>query len=210
MSYENAPATRMLATHCASCGRPLVDSVSVNTGMGPDCRKRHGYGQAEHEPDWAAVIVSLSRHPELQEEASEAQAADSSTRLMRSDQAELRERAQAFANKLVHRIACDQQGPHVVRMTEALHALGFSQLAERIGERLAPIKVVLVDGNRLEVRTPYSEEALPIMRAVPGRQWDKGAKANLYPYTSKGALYAALKRAYPGKLGLGPKGFFQL
>lgn len=40
MSYENAPATRMLATHCAACARPLVDAVSVETGMGPDCRKR--------------------------------------------------------------------------------------------------------------------------------------------------------------------------
>ncbi len=43
MSYENAPATLMLATHCAVCRRPLVDSVSVETGMGPDCRERHGF-----------------------------------------------------------------------------------------------------------------------------------------------------------------------
>lgn len=42
MSYENAPATKMLATCCVACGRPLVDSVSVEVGMGPDCRARHG------------------------------------------------------------------------------------------------------------------------------------------------------------------------
>ncbi len=42
MSYENAPATRMLATQCAACGRPLVDAVSVEAGMGPDCRKKYG------------------------------------------------------------------------------------------------------------------------------------------------------------------------
>jgi len=41
--YENAPATRMLATSCAVCGRPLVDSISVETGIGPECRKKHGY-----------------------------------------------------------------------------------------------------------------------------------------------------------------------
>jgi hypothetical protein len=41
--YENAPATIMLATQCAVCGRPLVDSVSVETGIGPECRKKHGY-----------------------------------------------------------------------------------------------------------------------------------------------------------------------
>lgn len=42
-SYEAAPATLLLATHCACCGRPLVDAVSVETGVGPDCRARHGY-----------------------------------------------------------------------------------------------------------------------------------------------------------------------
>lgn len=40
MSYLNAPQTELLATHCAACGRPLVDAVSVETGMGPDCRAR--------------------------------------------------------------------------------------------------------------------------------------------------------------------------
>lgn len=43
-SYEDAPATRMLATHCACCGRPLVDAVSVEAGMGPECRRRHFVG----------------------------------------------------------------------------------------------------------------------------------------------------------------------
>lgn len=42
-TYENAPATRMLATHCAVCRRPLVDAKSVEIGMGPDCRKKHGF-----------------------------------------------------------------------------------------------------------------------------------------------------------------------
>lgn len=42
MSYENATATKMLATHCVCCGRPLVDAVSVEVGMGPECRKGFG------------------------------------------------------------------------------------------------------------------------------------------------------------------------
>ncbi len=39
--YENAPATKMLATHCACCSRPLVDAQSVETGVGPMCRQKH-------------------------------------------------------------------------------------------------------------------------------------------------------------------------
>jgi hypothetical protein len=41
--YVNAPATQMLATFCAVCGRPLVDAISVETGIGPECRRKHGY-----------------------------------------------------------------------------------------------------------------------------------------------------------------------
>ncbi len=40
-NYENAPATKILATHCAACARPLLDAVSVEAGMGPDCRKKY-------------------------------------------------------------------------------------------------------------------------------------------------------------------------
>jgi hypothetical protein len=46
MSYENAPATEMLATHCAICSRPLLDAVSVEIGIGPVCRQRHGYDES--------------------------------------------------------------------------------------------------------------------------------------------------------------------
>ncbi len=40
MTYESAPATLLLATACACCGRALVDAVSVETGIGPECRKK--------------------------------------------------------------------------------------------------------------------------------------------------------------------------
>lgn len=41
MSYEDAPATKMLATHCAACGKDLVDAASVEAGLGPVCRKSY-------------------------------------------------------------------------------------------------------------------------------------------------------------------------
>lgn len=40
--YENAPATKLVATDCAACGRPLVDAPSVESGMGPHCRRKYG------------------------------------------------------------------------------------------------------------------------------------------------------------------------
>jgi hypothetical protein len=44
MSYINAPATRLLATNCCVCGKALVDSVSVELGIGPDCRNGDNAG----------------------------------------------------------------------------------------------------------------------------------------------------------------------
>jgi hypothetical protein len=43
MGYESAPATEMVATSCAVCARPLCDAVSVEMGIGPECRKKHGF-----------------------------------------------------------------------------------------------------------------------------------------------------------------------
>lgn len=43
MSYENAPATILLATHCCCCNRPLVDAESVTRGVGPDCAEKYGF-----------------------------------------------------------------------------------------------------------------------------------------------------------------------
>lgn len=41
-TYENAPATKLVASHCAICGKPLVDANSVEAGMGPECRRIYG------------------------------------------------------------------------------------------------------------------------------------------------------------------------
>jgi len=42
--YTNAPATKLLATHCVVCGRALVDAISVEMGIGPECREGNDGG----------------------------------------------------------------------------------------------------------------------------------------------------------------------
>lgn len=44
MSYENSVQCRLLATHCCVCGKALVDSISVQMGIGPDCRQGFNQG----------------------------------------------------------------------------------------------------------------------------------------------------------------------
>jgi hypothetical protein len=55
--YENAPATKMLATNCVVCGRPLVDAISVEMGIGPECRKEYDGGIAPAVREEANKIV---------------------------------------------------------------------------------------------------------------------------------------------------------
>lgn len=59
--YENAPATAMLASHCAACARPLVDAASVEANMGPVCRDKYGVDAGVSDTDRTAANVIIAR-----------------------------------------------------------------------------------------------------------------------------------------------------
>jgi len=182
--YENAPATKMLATNCAVCGKPLVDAESCETGLGPICRAESGFDAGVAEAD------------------------------------------RETANRLVFNAAiAAQQGRAtvVVEIAKAVEKLGFPVLAGKMRarfmrvvaapERRADIFIVLEkDGKTLQVHTPYrrgaAEEFTAAWRAIPGRQWH--TRANHIPVEQKAALWALLKRFFPGKWGKGPQGVFRV
>lgn len=187
-SYEDAPATRMLATQCACCSRPLVDAVSVEVGVGPDCRVKHGYGEAQAAPDWDWA----------ERELAPGDLAIDRTKSPRE-----------AANLLVYWVAARQDGPDVLRLVSAIRALGFVSLADRIARRLARVSIALEAGHYV-VRGPYSDEAVAAFRSIPGRRFDRESKSNIVPASSRRELFAALKRAYPGETASGPRGLFQI
>lgn len=170
-TYEQAPATHLLATQCAACGRPLLDARSVEAGLGPECRKRHGYD--------ARV-------------------------------AQLPEEARARANQLVYRVALEQGGIGVLGATLELRALGFARLADRVLERIDPIRIEQTPDNplTLDVRAPYSEEAIADWGRV-GR-WDRERKVRVVAHVRSLELMALLRRHYPGRLAVGRKGPFEI
>jgi len=170
--YENAPATLLLATNCAVCGRALVDAKSVEIGMGPDCRRKHGY------------------------------------------EVEVGEEARKEANLLIHTVAFvlshtpkDLAGTVLV-VVPRLQVLGFTQLAEVLGDRASVVKVEEQADGRISLATPYSQEVVDAQRAIPGRRWDKVGKVNTFPGSSRGEVWALLRRLFAGQLGKGPKGLF--
>jgi len=183
MSYQDAPATQMLATHCVVCGRALVDACSVELGIGPECRD--------------------GIFPEGVDTCD-----------------------QKIANEHVHAAAVAAQKGHVakvIEVAEAIRQLGFEVLADKVSrrfkkgvertERNADIVIEEKDGYML-VTTPYrrgkKDEFIAAWRAIPGRRYVRHRQANEVPVSSKAAVWALLKRFFPGKWGKGPKGVFRV
>jgi len=198
--YTNAPGTKLLATRCAVCSRPLLDAVSVERGIGPDCWKRYGTHVDPTRPaQWEAVMAALDGIEAV---------ADVNPTLTPRD----------AANKLVYRIAIEQDGFAVLMRAEAIRLLGFDRLAWRIIERASDIRVVegTTDKNDpcLYVTAPYNELSYTSWRAL-GAYWRKGEKRWCITVTSIGGMAAKrkglwdlLKRFYSGKLGFGEHGPF--
>ncbi len=168
--YENAPATKMLATACAICARPLLDAKSVEIGIGPICRDKYGYGELSG----------------------------------------LTEEVRIEANKAIHAIACDQDGPKVIPNVKRLMELGLTGVVSAVLARVAVVKLATTPDGRYAVKSPYSDMATSLFRTVAGRRWDKERKLNVFPASSKEALFEVLKRAYPGAIAVGPKGVFYI
>jgi hypothetical protein len=164
-SYLEAPATKMLATHCAACGRPLVDVVSVEVGMGPDCRAR--------------LTATVECSDETRHEA----------------------------NVLIHKIAIAQTGMNALAPITRLRELGFQKLATKVEHRCASVRIA-EDSGVYVVQAPFTEEATSAWRDIPGRSWNKEAKANVVPLSQRGALWNLLRTYYQGSLAVGPKGPF--
>lgn len=171
MGYENAAATKMVAVYCASCGRDLVDAKSVETGMGPVCRKRY---------------LTKVEVPEANRRA---------------------------ANKVVHRVAClagEGKRLEALSLALSLKELGFEALPDRIGVRLAGVRIRNLSDTSFAVEAPFCADALGSWRRV-GRWMGKvegGGKFYAVPATNRAKLWKLIRSYYPGVLGVvfdGPK-----
>lgn len=190
--YTLAPATELVATRCAICNRELLDVVSVETGVGPTCRKRHGYGEAQGPALWPAAEEAIARAAAL--------FPDRVVTLASLDD------ARRAANALVHRIAADPHSPAVPHLLAAVSALGFVQVADAISANLVPVtvrveavgtRVLAVRVEREMLRGELFERFVEALRAVPGRWFDRKEGANMIPAKQREALWGALKASLP-------------
>lgn len=192
-NYEDAPAAELVATHCAACGRPLLDAVSVECGMGPVCRAKAGLDGAGAGADWPRVVALL---------------AGSGIDLSTPD-------ARRVANRIVNRIAAAQQSESVPALLGALDALGFAGVAKAIREHIkvrVPTVSVALEGDRFTVTVADLDRetfgaVVAALRSVPGRWFDGDRKVNVVPSRARVQLWRALNTALPAGAHIaGPKG----
>lgn len=195
--YENAPATLMIAVNCACCGRPLLDATSVETGMGPTCRKRHGYDKPEMAVTLADVVVIAATLPQ---EVFAVVVNGATT-------------ARVLANRLVHRTACADEGAPRIPYINAIRELGYHKLADALTKRICGIVIEEVDG-RFQVRAPFSPSFNHAMHGIAGTRWVKNPTGKggyrAVPVAAKAALWAALRACFAGSVARGPKGLFKI
>lgn len=210
MSYETAPSTVLLASCCAICGRALRDAVSVEAGIGPDCREKYGYGEAQGSADWLKAVDSLGAASGMfgsEGPLTPGWGVD----------------AQKACNVLVHRAACadrSARGPFVV----AIGLLGYTRLAKALakgaGEVVEVTQAMTAEGARLVVKTPFSEAFVAALKAARiGARWDRtidtGAKkpgAWTVPVdaAAKTGLFRVLKATFAGATLVSAKGLSQI
>lgn len=183
MSYVNAAATRLVATRCACCTRPLLDAVSVEAGCGPECRREHGYDEAQKPANWPRVARLLGRPVGPISAMGQ----------------------KKVANRLVYRIALEQTGPHVATYVAALEALGFVKIATRIAVRLDVVRIHQ-EGRALLIAIPRHAAAGAELQRM-GR-WDAKRRVFAVAEKARGEVWNLLRRYFHGALGFGPRGAF--
>lgn len=180
MNYTQAPATRMLATHCVVCGRPLVDDVSVETGIGPECREKAGIV-----PDVSAEVQAAGN--KLVFEAALAAGKGHAERVLA-----LAEQIKALGFERLGDLVATR-----FQVTEASVAVTIE-----LTPNGAAYTVVT------PFRRGDREAFVDAWRSIPGRRYVAGV--NVVPVAQKAALWTLLRRFFPGKWGKGPQGLFRI
>jgi hypothetical protein len=170
-----------------------VDAISVETGVGPECRKKHGYDDAQGPADWTAVGAALLSIPDMGR--------------LSAKQWDSRD-AHAVANVLVHRAAIEQGNPAiVVALVAAIAALGYTKLAARIAKNAVGIVQIAAAPGGFTLKAGYSPEFLAALRTVGARtSWDRPSKLRAFEAADACLVVIALAKAFPRAMVALPSG----
>lgn len=216
MSYEDATATKLLATDCLCCGRPLLDADSVTVGVGPICRVKYGVASASGpNREEANRLIYEAALPDT--------SADRRLEIARTLSGfgynklavlivERFARAASFsARSAAAEAGLSTSAKSRRALGEAASASPASPPAIRIEEVSAPLFRGGPAVRALAVFTPYDAAFVQTLKdLVPwkSRGWDGARKAWLVSPDFKWEVLSALSRHFAGQRAVGAKGAF--
>lgn len=180
-SYEEAPATKFLATHCCVCGRFLLEAESVETGIGPICRAKYGYDK---------VAVSAAVKDEANKLIYQAAALQKGIEFYKI--------AERLAELGFSKIA------EILKKRAKLKVEVRIKIVEPFYRLEAPYNAEAVAALKKIPGRFYNE----VEEVLDGKKVKK--KYNFVPTVRKQALFDIIRRYYSGLTAEGPKGFFTI
>jgi len=176
-----------VCTHCAHCGQPLSDSVSIERGIGPVCSKK-GYHEDPTDPDEMQAMIDLAEYPDL---------VDFLTREYRP------KGVRGLMNGLVKICSLNRRSPVHQACCDAVESLGYRHLASLLRESIAIIEVK--DSKEHPgcyhvwvKKSEWNWSWTNALRAVPGAHFSRVLKGTIVPHGQKAALWELMLRFYEG------------
>ena len=176
-----------VCSHCAHCGQPLTDSVSVERGLGPICSKK-GYLEDPTDPDEMQAMIDLAEYPDLVDY------------LMANYKPK---GVRGLMNGLVKVCSLNRRSPVHQACCDAVESLGYRKLASLLRESIAIVEVSVLSASddSLKVWVKKSEWSWAwtnAVRGIPGSFFSREHKGTIVPASRKKELWELIKRHYAG------------
>jgi len=193
-------------SRCACCGKALKDGISIKYGIGPECRKIHGFEDSQKEADWRK-LKPLATLFFRQAEICDIVGVDLKA-------AVAKQKANDIVKVLLRFVAVfgdnSEKFNECVKAIEGIAAAGWDTLAKRMVKRYAQVRIsegtneFVADGKTIkydtfEVETPFSYEFVGAMKSMKARFQKVGRRAYWQVNAKKKAeLWDVLKSCYSG------------
>lgn len=190
----NNLALHGVCTVCAHCALTLTDSMSIETGLGPVCRKKARYDDPENaDKDETVAMALLAKHTEVFDFLIN-NCGKNKSLLM----------------KAMVRIASLNRNTELHRdITNAIEALGWVTLANHLRKPFAAISISKNDDwYALKIQKKYfSYEYWSLMREFVEFRFDRLNRQVLFTQPEKAKVWHILKICYPNFVLKTPEGF---
>lgn len=179
-----------VAQRCAHCGLQLTDSISIQSGLGPLCRKKAGYfKEPEVDGDLMQAMIYLSPYPEVVDFLLRHHKPDGNRGLM---------------NGLVKLCALNRKTDLHRACTNAIQALGYTNIASVLRKSMEDISILPSKTKegflqmRIARRLYSGVFQSKLRQLVPNLRFDYAARSWIVPESCRQGLWKLLQEHYNG------------